>query len=38
MGILPAPVLDADRIIGFGLLCAVIDPTLGAPAGKIPGP
>jgi hypothetical protein len=32
--ILPAPVLDADRIIGSGLLCAVIGPALGVLAAK----
>lgn len=32
--VLPAPVLDADRIIGSGLLCAVIGPVLGALAAK----
>ena len=29
-----APVLDADRIIGSGLLCAVIGPALGVLAAK----
>jgi hypothetical protein len=32
--VLPAPVLDADRIIGSGLLCAVIGPALGVLAAK----
>lgn len=32
--VLPAPVLDADGIIGSGLLCAVVGPTLGTLAGK----
>jgi len=32
--VLPAPVLDADRIIGSGLLCAVICPALGVLAAK----
>ena len=32
--VLPAPVLDADGIIGSGLLCAVLGPTLGTLAGK----
>jgi hypothetical protein len=35
--ILPGPVPDADRIIGSGLLCAVIGPTLGVPADKLQG-
>jgi hypothetical protein len=29
-----APALDADRIIGSGLLCAVIGPALGVLAAK----
>jgi hypothetical protein len=32
--ILPAPVIDADRVIGSGLLCAVIGPALGVLAAK----
>jgi hypothetical protein len=32
--VLPAPVLDADRVIGSGLLCAVIGPALGVVAAK----
>jgi hypothetical protein len=32
--VLPAPLLDADRIIGSGLLCAVIGPALGVLAAK----
>jgi hypothetical protein len=32
--VLPAPVLDADRVIGSGLLCALIGPALGAAAVK----
>jgi hypothetical protein len=32
--ILPAPVLDADRVIGSGLFCAVIGPALGVVAAK----
>jgi hypothetical protein len=32
--VLPAPVLDADGIIGSGLLCAVIGPALGVLAAK----
>jgi hypothetical protein len=32
--VLPVPVLDADRIIGSGLLCAVIGPALGVLAAK----
>jgi hypothetical protein len=32
--VLPAPVLDADRIIGSGLLCAVVGPALGVLAAK----
>jgi hypothetical protein len=32
--ILPAPVSDTDRIIGSGLLCAVIGPALGVLAAK----
>jgi hypothetical protein len=32
--LLPAPLLDADRVIGSGLLCAVIGPTLGVLAAK----
>jgi hypothetical protein len=32
--ILPAPPLDADGIIGSGLLCAVIGPVLGVLAAK----
>ena len=32
--VLPAPALDADRIIGSGLLCAVIGPALGVLAAK----
>jgi hypothetical protein len=32
--VLPAPLLDADRVIGSGLLCAVIGPTLGVLAAK----
>jgi hypothetical protein len=30
----PAPVLDADRVIGSGLLCAVIGPAVGVVAAK----
>jgi hypothetical protein len=29
-----APILDADRVIGSGLLCAVIGPALGVLAAK----
>jgi len=32
--ILSAPVLDADRIVGSGLLCAVVGPALGVLAAK----
>jgi hypothetical protein len=32
--VLPAPVLDADRVIGSGLFCAVIGPALGMVAAK----
>jgi hypothetical protein len=32
--VLPTPVLDADRVIGSGLLCAVIGPALGVVAAK----
>jgi hypothetical protein len=32
--VLPAPALDADRIIGSGLLCALIGPVLGVLAAK----
>jgi hypothetical protein len=32
--ILPAPVLDADRVIGSGLFCAVVGPALGVLAAK----
>jgi hypothetical protein len=32
--VLPAPPLDADGIIGSGLLCAVIGPALGVLAAK----
>jgi hypothetical protein len=32
--VLPAPPLDADGIIGSGLLCAVIGPVLGVLAAK----
>jgi hypothetical protein len=32
--VLPAPALDADGIIGSGLLCAVIGPALGVLAAK----
>jgi hypothetical protein len=32
--VLPAPVLDADRVIGSGLLCALIGPALGVAAAK----
>jgi hypothetical protein len=32
--VLPAPVLDADRVIGSGLLCALIGPALGVAAVK----
>jgi hypothetical protein len=32
--VLPAPVLDADRVIGSGLLCAVVGPALGVAAAK----
>jgi hypothetical protein len=32
--VLPATVLDADRVIGSGLLCALIGPALGVAAAK----
>jgi hypothetical protein len=32
--ILPAPMLDPDRIVGSGLLCSVIGPILGVLAAK----
>ena len=32
--VLPAPIIDADRIIGSGLLCAVLGPVLGVLAAK----
>ncbi|HEY4403571.1 MAG TPA: hypothetical protein VGN55_02870 [Xanthobacteraceae bacterium] len=32
--VLPAPIIDADRIIGSGLLCAVLGPILGVLAAK----
>jgi hypothetical protein len=32
--VLPAPVLDADGVIGSGLLCAVVGPALGVLAAK----
>jgi hypothetical protein len=32
--VLPAPVLDADAVVGSGLACAVIGPALGMVAGK----
>ena len=32
--VLPAPVLDADAVVGSGLACAVIGPVLGMVAGK----
>jgi hypothetical protein len=32
--LLPAPVLDADGIVGSGLVCAVVGPALGVLAGK----
>jgi hypothetical protein len=32
--VLPAPIIDADRVIGSGLLCAVIGPILGVLAAR----
>ena len=32
--ILPVPVVDADRVIGSGLACAVVGPVLGMLAAK----
>jgi hypothetical protein len=32
--IVPAPAFDTDRIVGSGLLCAVIGPVLGVLAAK----
>ena len=32
--VLPAPVNDADRVVGSGLLCAVIGPVLGVLAAR----
>jgi hypothetical protein len=32
--VLPAPIIDADRILGSGLLCAVLGPILGVLAAK----
>jgi hypothetical protein len=32
--VLPAPVIDADAIVGSGLACAVVGPVLGMVAGK----
>jgi hypothetical protein len=32
--VLPAPALDTDRIVGSGLLCAVVGPVLGVLAAK----
>jgi hypothetical protein len=32
--VLPAPIIDADRVIGSGLLCALIGPILGVLTAK----
>ena len=32
--VLPAPVLNTDRIVGSGLLCSVVGPVLGVLAAK----